>query len=379
MADSEPQILRRQLTAFAQFTTRALGETDIQSLMTEACVRGRAGLSVSHAKLLEYLPTRDRMLLRAGVGWRPGYVGIYEVAPALDTPIGHAFALAEPVPISDYKAEAIFHHPEILKEHGCVASLNVPVRSENKVFGVLEVDHIASRPFSPDDVAFLTGLGNTIGQAIELGRALERMQGALDEKVLLMREMNHRIKNYLGLVAAMLSLQGRRFADQGVRQELNNAVARIHNLALVHDRLQLFSASTKEVDAGPHFRDLCTLWQSLLPAGVELTTACSGTIGGDDIEALTLIANELVTNAAKYAFAGRAYGRIEVGYRQQGTGWRLWVRANGTGLPSESIQSGGTSFGTQLITILAERVHAKIDVRNDGGTTINLSSGLPRP
>ena len=60
------------------------------------------------------------------------------------------------------------------------------------------------------------------------------MEAALDEKQLLIREMNHRIKNNLSLVGAMLSLQARRFPDAGVREELGNAVARIHNLALVH-------------------------------------------------------------------------------------------------------------------------------------------------
>ena len=54
------------------------------------------------AKLMEYLPDRDRLLLRAGVGWKEGYVGQYEAPPNLDTPIGHAFTLSEPVAIGDY-------------------------------------------------------------------------------------------------------------------------------------------------------------------------------------------------------------------------------------------------------------------------------------
>src|SRR5215207_7181461 len=66
------QVLRRQLTAFAQFTNRSLTENNIDSLMLDACLRSRAGLNVSHAKLLEYLPDRDRLLLRAGVGWKDG-------------------------------------------------------------------------------------------------------------------------------------------------------------------------------------------------------------------------------------------------------------------------------------------------------------------
>ena len=376
MTQLDPLALRRQLTAFAQFTTRALGETDIDSLMTDACLRARSGLNMSHAKLLEYLPGRDRMLLRAGVGWKAGYVGVYEVAPDLDSPIGHAFGLADPVPVADYNNESVYRYPEILKVHGCVSSLNVPVRTDGKLFGVLEVDHISVRTYSPDDISFLTGLGNTIGQAIELRRALLAMEKALDEKQLLVREMNHRIKNNLSLVAAMLSLQSKRFSDSAVRDELNNAVARIHNLALVHDRLQLFSSSVREVDAAAHFRDLCEMLRSLLPPGIELTTSCTGTIAGDNVESLTLVTNELVTNAAKYAFSDRKTGRVVVGYRQEGAGWRLWVKDDGQGLPADFVHRGEGSFGQQLIGILAGRVGAEISVSGEGGTTVHLSSGV---
>ena len=376
MTQLDPLALRRQLTAFAQFTTRALGETDIDPLMTDACLRARSGLNMSHAKLLEYLPGRDRMLLRAGVGWKPGYVGVYEVAPDLDTPIGHAFGLADPVPVADYNTESVYRYPEILKEHGCVSSLNVPVRTDGKLFGVLEVDHISVRTYSPDDISFLTGLGNTIGQVIELRRALLAMEKALDEKQLLVREMNHRIKNNLSLVAAMLSLQSKRFSESAVRDELNNAVARIHNLALVHDRLQLFSSSVREVDAAAHFRDLCEMLRSLLPPGIELTTSCAGTISSDNVESLTLVTNELVTNAAKYAFPDGTTGSIVVGYRQEGAGWRLWVKDDGRGLPADFAHRGEGSFGQQLIGILASRVGAEISVSGEGGTTVRLSSGV---
>lgn len=375
MAQSETSSLKRQLTAFAQFTSRSLGESDLASLMTDACVRARSGLNVTHAKLLEYLPERDRLLLRAGVGWKPGYVGQYEVPPDLDTPIGHAFGLSEPVQIEDYTDGKAYRYPQILKDHGCVASLNVPVRTDSGMFGVLEVDHTSARSFSPDDIYFLTGLGNTIAQAIELRRALGAMEKVVEEKQLLVREMNHRIKNNLSLVAAMLSLQARRFSDETVRSELANAVSRIHNLALVHDRLQLFSSNVREVDAASHFRDLGEMLRSLLPAGVTLTTNCSGSIPGDSLESLTLITNELVTNAAKYAFSERASGSVEIGYREEGAGWRLWVQDDGTGLPHDYHEGESKSFGTQLVSILATRLSARTTVKSDGGTKIEVFSG----
>ena len=67
--DQEPveQTLRRQLTAFSQFSSRSLNEANIDALMLDACIRARAGIGVTHAKLLEYLPGRDRLLMRSGV------------------------------------------------------------------------------------------------------------------------------------------------------------------------------------------------------------------------------------------------------------------------------------------------------------------------
>ena len=373
----EPEkILRRQLTSFANFTTRSLGESNIDSLMMDACLRARAGMNVTHAKLLEYLPDRDRLLLRAGVGWKEGYVGQYEVAPNIDTPIGYAFALSEPVPISDYNSEKVHCHPTILKEHGCVASLNVPLRTDRGNFGVLEVDSTSTCTFSADDINFLTGLGNTVARAVELRRAMNAMEAAFKEKELLIREMNHRIKNNLSLVAAMLSLQARRSTESEVREQLGNAATRVNNFALVHDRLQLFTSSVAKVDAASHFEELCGMLRSLLPGGVVLIPKCSGWILGDCVESLTLIANELVTNAAKYAFAGRDKGEIVLGYRQDGAGWRLWVHDNGHGMPPEPESGSAKSFGKQLVATLVSRVNAEIAYASDRGTKVDVSCGV---
>jgi two-component system, sensor histidine kinase PdtaS len=199
----------------AQFTASSLGERNIDSLLMDACLRSRAGRISCQA---DGVLAGSRPFALAGRrGLERGVCGQYQVPPDIDTPIGHAFALSEPVAISDYFSEKTYRYPTILKDHGCVASLNVPLRTDRGNFGVLEVDHTSSRTFSADDIYFLTGLGNTVAAAVELRRALQAMEAALDEKQLLIREMNHRIKNNLSLVGAMLSLQAQRFPEPGIR------------------------------------------------------------------------------------------------------------------------------------------------------------------
>jgi two-component sensor histidine kinase len=96
---------------------------------------------------------------------------------------------------------------------------------------------------------------------------------------------------------------------------------------------------------------------------------------GDCVESLTLIANELVTNAAKYAFVGRDAGEIVLGYRQEGAGWRLWVQDNGLGMPPES-KGQERSFGKLLIATLVSRMNAEIAYVTDRGTKVEVICGV---
>jgi len=364
--------LRRQLTAFSQFTTRSLGKADLDALMLDACLRARAGIRVSHAKLLEYLPDRDHLLMRAGAGWKEGYVGHYAVPLRFDSAISQAFTSSQPVAVEDYSARDDIEFPEILKAHDCISSVNVPINTDDGAFGILEVDHIEPRRYSADDVYFLTGLGNTVAQAVQLKRSLLALKRLLDERQLFASEMNHRVKNNLSLVSSMLSLQRRR--DPTVQGPLNDAIQRINNLALVHDRLQFFSQMDTAIDATSHFQDLGRILRSLLPPGVTLTIDCSGLVLSNCIESLTLIANELVTNAAKYAFEGRDLGQIVLGYRQEGPGWRLWVKDDGLGLSGKV--DAKASFGTELIAALVDRLNAQIRRTSNEGTCVEVFFGV---
>jgi two-component sensor histidine kinase len=163
-----------------------------------------------------------------------------------------------------------------------------------------------------------------------------------------------------------------------VRDELSKAVSRINNLSLVHDRLQAFTSGDARMDAAAHFQQLCEMLRSLVPAGTTLTSNCTGTLAGDCVESLTLITNELVTNAAKYAFTERERGEILVGFREEGAGWRLWVQDDGVGLPPDHEERSKNSFGRMLVATLASRVNAEVIYSHTKGTRVDVTRGISR-
>lgn len=361
MSTEDPMItLRRQQAVFAQFTARALTERPLEDLLREAVASAMGGTETSHAKVLEYLPSENMLVLRSGIGWKPGYVGNYKVPPDVDTPIGYAYAFAEPVPVSNYNSQTRFRYPEILRVHGCVSSVNVPVRTDSAVFGVLEVDDARTREFSSDHIFFLAGLANTVAAAIELRRAVEQKERAVILKDLLMQEMQHRIKNNLALVASMLAIQGRRFKDDEIKQEFKKAVGRVHSLALVHDRLRGLERITDGVSASVFFNGLTEMMRSLVPDGVQLECDAQGEVPGERAESLALITNELVTNSAKYAFPNQRSGTIRIEFCNVGMGWQLTIRDDGIGFPPGFEASTAESFGTRLVYALATQINAKV-------------------
>jgi len=371
---SKLDIVRRQQAALARFTSRALVEANLDSLLLEACIRARGGLGVTHAKLLEYDPRSDSLLLRSGVGWKPGFIGTYRASADFHSAIGYAFNLCEPVPVQDYREQSRFEWPEIMQLHECVSSVNVPLRGETGMFGVLEADHTQPREYSDDDIHFLTGLANTIARSVELHHVLEAKDRALVEKDLLMREMNHRIKNNLTLIAAMLSMQARRHRNDSLQFEFQDAVGRISALAHIHDRLQEHAGN--ELDAGGYFSDLCPMLYSLLPQHVRLDWRARGTLPGDHIEAMSLLVNEAVTNASKYAFPAGRSGTICVDYESTPRGWTLVISDDGVGLPKDVDPLRSSSFGMTLIRNFAARLGASVTFASEAGTVVKVTSGV---
>ena len=169
LADTEEElrIRLRQQEILATLGAFALRGGELDDLFQEASRLIALGLQTAFSKVLEYLEKENLLLVRAGVGWRDGVVGHTKIEADAGSPAGHALKTGEEVISNSLEAESRFEVPLLLREHGIQRAINVIIRTEKDVFGVLEVDSAKPGTFRPQDVAFMQAAANLIGMALD--------------------------------------------------------------------------------------------------------------------------------------------------------------------------------------------------------------------
>src|SRR5262245_47595918 len=197
----------RQQEILAELGVLALKGTPFNDLLREAVRLSAQGLEAEFCKVLEYMPAQNRLLMRAGVGWDEGLVGTATIGADLASPSGYALHTGKPVISNHLASEERFRTPDLLAAHGVRRAINVILQGDGAPYGVLEVDSRSAGEFSERDIAFLQGAANVLGMAIERQRQEQALKTALEHNQVLLKEINHRVKNSLQMVANMLRLQ----------------------------------------------------------------------------------------------------------------------------------------------------------------------------
>ncbi|MBI0538552.1 GAF domain-containing protein [Roseomonas sp. KE2513] len=206
----------------------------------------------------------------------------------------------------------------------------------------------------------------------ELSAKGEELSRALEAKDILAREIDHRVKNSLQIVAGVMLMQARGVSDPVARAAFEDTYARVMSVARVHDTLHR-SEDIENVDLGATLLRLCDdLASGMTGAERRLAVATEpGLMVPSGVAvALSLIATELVTNALKYAYRPGEEGPVEVSIRgRNGGGVELRVCDAGRGLPPgwESKPAPGTSggLGMRVIRAMLGRIGADMAVEGD--------------
>ena len=116
-AENEIRMLARLQSVVADLGERALRGASLSEMLDDAANQVTQALGVDYCKILELLPNRDALLLRSGVGWKPGYVGHATVGLGTDSQAGYTLLSGEPVIVEDLRAEKRFAGTALLHEH----------------------------------------------------------------------------------------------------------------------------------------------------------------------------------------------------------------------------------------------------------------------
>ena len=208
----------------------------------------------------------------------------------------------------------------------------------------------------------------------ERERSHAALTAALESKTVLVREIDHRVKNNLQMVSAMIRLQSRKIADPALRSSLQATVERIEALSTVHRRLNE-SGDVTSFDLGTLISDLA---DGLVTAtgrnDIELDLDLQSIrVRAEKSAALALVFNETITNALKHAFPEGRAGRLEIRLREDGDRIRALVEDDGVGICEAA--SEHRSFGSELIDTLTSQLRGEraVSARQPSGTRIAFS------
>ncbi len=367
----------RQQELLSEFGVLALKGTPFPELLDHAARLVAEGLKAEFAKVLKYLPEDKRFLVCAGVGWDPEVVGKATVGADMASPAGYALHTGKPVISNHLDIEERFRTPELLVEHGIRRAMNVILQGDGKPYGVLEVDSRSEGEFAQSDIVFLQGVANILGMAIERQRMEGNLRQALDRQQLLIKEVNHRVNNSLSIVASMLHLHASGAESNEVRHELREASSRIAAIARAHQRLYK-SDRIDTLDLGAYLTEVCKDLNDSMPSCEVSVSAEEGIeIRTDRAIPAVLLVNELITNAAKYAYpAGNCHVWVTLS-RAPNDNVLISVRDEGVGLPPTFDLKSGRRLGMRLVGSFSQQLQGDLQVlRKDPGTDFVLT--MPR-
>jgi signal transduction histidine kinase len=408
--------LMRHREIMAEFGSKAMQLGDFDELLQEACERTAESIGVEHAKVLEYRPETDDLLVRAGIGWAENVVGRARLSAGMTSPPGRAFRTGAPVFIEDIRTTNEFEYSELLRAHGVIALVNVPIKTDDFTFGVLEIDSDAPRRFSDDDRNFLLGFANLLAAAVErkrhdtdlaaasaereqllseLQRARDAAEAASASKSQLLAAAAHDLRQPLQSLILSLDLLAQRIHDPVDRKRLDRALHAAGGIDRALDRFVAFSRlesgqvepDRKDFALDPLLAELEETFRPLAEAG-ELTLRvepANATVRSDPA-LLEEILQNIIGNAIKYTERGTVIIRCA----RKDQSLMIEVRDTGIGMPTDQIETAfqeflrldsgrgtGLGLGLSIVRRLATMLGHRVTVRSQPGEGTCVTVEVP--
>ncbi len=210
----------------------------------------------------------------------------------------------------------------------------------------------------------------------ETRRKEKIIEDSLREKEILLKEIQHRVKNNMQIISSLLSIQSQFAVDEKDARMFQDSQDRIHSMSLVYDQLHMDQNLT-EISLPEYVNELVN---NLINSFSLDAKNISSRVEVDNINVnldiaipCGLLVNELVTNSLKHAFPDNRKGIIGISMRKEGSMLKIAVSDNGIGLPENFDISNSPTLGMTLLHTLGAQLVGKVELENNNGTVFHSS------
>lgn len=210
-----------------------------------------------------------------------------------------------------------------------------------------------------------------IARDITKRRKMEKkLEKALQDKEILMKEIHHRVKNNLMMISSLLNIQSHYIKDQEVKDLFTESQNRARSMALLHKELYE-SGDMKDIELSDY---LATLSKEIMHSynsrdvHIDLDLDLEeGTIDVDRAIPLGLVATETIINSFKHAFPN-GKGKIKIKLYKEDESFVLIISDDGVGFPEDLDFRSQGNMGMMLINGLINQIDGSINMKSENGT-----------
>ncbi|MES2567483.1 MAG: histidine kinase dimerization/phosphoacceptor domain -containing protein [Bacteroidota bacterium] len=265
-----------------------------------------------------------------------------------------------------------------LKPNDIQSLMDIPVRVEGEMIGVICFENVGTpREWTLMEQKYGLVAAQMVSLAIETynkQNAKLELESSLNEKTVLLNEVNHRVKNNLAIVGSLLNLQSEKSKDDYHKQLFIEARNRLDSISTVHELIYKSKNYTKidfkayldqiidHITGSYKSFEYIKIVKEIEEVHVNISSAIP----------LALIVNELITNSYKHAFKSKKTGGIEITLSEKDGLVFLGISDNGQGFDKDNIPK--TSMGMDILNGLINQIEGSCDLTsNENGTSYKIS------
>ncbi|MFW3371232.1 7TM diverse intracellular signaling domain-containing protein [Aliarcobacter butzleri] len=192
---------------------------------------------------------------------------------------------------------------------------------------------------------------------------------ALGEKEVLLKELNHRVKNNMQTIVSLIRLQSDEIEDEKLKDILLTTQNRIAAMGHLHELLYN-QENINFIDVYEYFETLVDEVKSSYDESINIHLDIKTKLKMEQAIYCGLMINELITNSFKYAFLNKK-GNIYITLEKSNNILKLSVKDDGVGFDKDNITF---SLGLTLVNTLAlNQLKGEMDIESKNGTSITIS------